>query len=82
MDRVIEATLEAVLKYDDTINATLADTFNEVSGEEGEEAPTIESVKTFDEACLMTRDRGIVLRLSDGTEFQITIKQSRSGGQR
>jgi hypothetical protein len=33
-------------------------------------------VKTFEDAGLLTRDRGIVLSLEDGSEFQITIVQS------
>jgi hypothetical protein len=35
------------------------------------------SVSTFGEAGLLTSDAGIVLRLEDGTEFQLTIVQSR-----
>lgn len=34
-------------------------------------------VTTFEEASLLTRDRGVVLRLPGGREFQITIVQSR-----
>ena len=33
-------------------------------------------VKTFEDASLLTPDRGIVLSLEDGSEFQITIVQS------
>jgi hypothetical protein len=33
-------------------------------------------VKTFEDAGLLTRDRGIVLTLEDGSEFQVTIVQS------
>jgi hypothetical protein len=33
-------------------------------------------VKTFEDAGLLTRDRGIVLSLEDGSEFQITIVRS------
>ena len=34
-------------------------------------------VQTFDEAGVMTRDAGLVITLPDGTEFQLTIVQSR-----
>jgi hypothetical protein len=37
-------------------------------------------VKTFEDAGLLTRDRGIVLSLEDGSEFQITIVQSAGSG--
>jgi hypothetical protein len=33
-------------------------------------------VERFDHAGIMTRDRGLVLRFSNGAEFQITIVQS------
>ncbi len=32
---------------------------------------------TFTDAGLMTLDDGLVLRMEDGSEFQITIRQSR-----
>ena len=37
---------------------------------------TVSSVATFEEAGLLTRNRGVVLRMEDGSEFQITIVQS------
>jgi hypothetical protein len=44
--------------------------------------PHLKSVKTFDEAGLLTRDRGLVIRLGDPltntlSEFQLVIKRSR-----
>jgi len=37
----------------------------------------IRSILTFDEAGMLTRNKGLVVRTSDGSEFQITIVQSR-----
>lgn len=34
-------------------------------------------VSTFHDAGILTRDRGLVLELKDGTEFQITIVKSK-----
>lgn len=34
-------------------------------------------VTTFEDACLLTDDEGLVVRMKDGSEFQITIRQSR-----
>ena len=34
-------------------------------------------VRTFDEAGIMTNNKGLVVRLASGEEFQITIVQSR-----
>jgi len=45
----------------------------ELLGEQDE----IRSIMTFEEAGLLTNDKGLVVRTSDGSEFQITIVQSR-----
>ena len=37
----------------------------------------IRSILTFDEAGMLTNDKGLVIRTGDGNEFQITIIQSR-----
>lgn len=34
------------------------------------------SAETFEAAGLMTRDDGLVVRLADGTEYQITVQRS------
>ncbi len=34
-------------------------------------------VSTFEEAGVMTYDKGLIIRLPDGTEYQLTIIQSR-----
>jgi len=34
-------------------------------------------VSTFEESGVMTYDKGLVIRLPDGTEYQLTIIQSR-----
>jgi len=41
------------------------------------ELAEIERISTFDEAGVLTRDRGVVVQTSDGAEFQVTIVQSR-----
>ncbi len=43
-----------------------------------EEELTEESrIQTFQEAGLLTRDKGLVIKLPDGNEFQITVIQSK-----
>lgn len=37
----------------------------------------VSNIKTYAEAEILTRDSGLVLRMEDGSEFQITIKQSK-----
>ena len=42
-----------------------------------EYAPEITKVRTFEEAGVLTSNRGVVVRADDGSEFQISIVQSR-----
>lgn len=37
----------------------------------------VSNIKTYAEAGILTQDSGLVLRMEDGSEFQITIKQSK-----
>lgn len=37
----------------------------------------VSNIKTYAETGILTRDSGLVLRMEDGSEFQITIKQSK-----
>jgi len=39
--------------------------------------PEVASVRTFEEAGVLTGNRGVVVRCTDGAEFQVTIVQSR-----
>lgn len=40
-------------------------------------AEKVAGVSTFDEAGVLTRNAGLVVRLDDGTEFQVTVVRSR-----
>ena len=52
------------------LESVLKDTFEQTEG--------VNWVSTFDERGLLTRDNGIVLRLENGAEFQITLVKSKS----
>jgi hypothetical protein len=41
------------------------------------EDPVVQNVMTFEDAGVMTHDKGLVLRTEDGREFQVTIVRSR-----
>ncbi len=41
------------------------------------ELGTVEMVQTFEEAGIMTNNKGLVVRMKDGSEFQMTLVQSR-----
>lgn len=51
----------------------MLDTFAEID----EETITIDKISTFEEAGILTTNTGIVVKLSDNTEFQITIVRSK-----
>jgi hypothetical protein len=58
---VVEEIIEAIYVYNEDYDAF------------GEEL----RVYTFDDVGMMTQNKGFVLRLSDGKEFQITVVRSR-----
>lgn len=45
--------------------------------EEAEDVIEVSDVQTFEEAGVLTQNDGLVLRLPDGSEFQISIVQSK-----
>lgn len=42
-----------------------------------DELSEVERVQTYDEAGILTNNKGLVLRMQDGSEWQLTIVQSR-----
>ena len=42
-----------------------------------EDRQAIVRIRTFEEAMIMTENKGLVIRLPDGSEFQVTINQSK-----
>jgi hypothetical protein len=49
----------------------------ELMNENDDKFPLYHSVRSFRDAGVLTRNAGLVLRLDDGSEFQITIVKSR-----
>jgi len=39
--------------------------------------PEVDAVRTFEEAGVLTGNRGVVVRCKDGSSFQVTVVQSR-----
>lgn len=58
-------------KFQDLLQAILRDDL------EVEPRYYITGVQTFEEAGIPTEDRGLVVTMSDGSEYQITIVKSR-----
>jgi hypothetical protein len=42
-----------------------------------EEADNVRRIETFEDAGVLTRNAGLVIRMRDGSEFQVTIVRSR-----
>lgn len=49
---------------------------DEQAEDNGEETKNYD-ISTFAEAMVLTQDEGLVIRMNDGSEFYITIKQTR-----
>jgi len=65
----------------DALNALIADMMLCIdTGDEmepPEEFEGIDSIQSFEEAGILTNNKGLVIRMKDQREFQITIVQSR-----
>lgn len=58
-------------KFQDLLQAILRDDLA------AEPSYYIARVQTFEEAGLPTKDRGLMITMSDGSEYQVTIAESR-----
>jgi len=47
--------------------------------DEENENNQIKSIKSFQDAIILTSNKGLIIKMNDGSEFQITIIQSRKG---
>ena len=78
--KITATTVESLLHHllEPIANEYAKDVTLANAAEEADVAPgTLRRVVTYEEACMMTSDRGLVLKLADGSEFQITIVQRR-----
>ena len=50
---------------------------NALEPDAAEAVESVRSVRTYDEAGMLTRDAGIVVYLQDGTEYQVTVMRRR-----
>jgi hypothetical protein len=57
------------------VQELLLDVILEVQDEDS--FPELDRAESFEEAGILTTDAGLVLRMRDGSEFQLTIRQSR-----
>ena len=72
-----EQELEAALKrFLDELVGIEPDDCGDVPIPASPEVCGIDEVRTFENAGVMTMNRGLVVSMADGTEFQLTIVQS------
>lgn len=60
---------------EEDVEVMLIDALMRFEGDE--DCPPISEIESFQQAGVLTRNRGIVARLQDGSEFQVTIVRSR-----
>ncbi len=80
-ERVLEALLTEALcstGVEDFMQAAAAAQVHPLVDPDGETETEIAGSLTFEDADVLTRDRGLVVTLTDGSEFQITIVRSRN----
>ena len=58
-------------------NLILAADCDEYPEDLPDELSEVEMVQTYDEAGILTYNKGLVLRMKDGSEFQLTLVKSR-----
>ena len=70
--------MEPIETEDDMVQAIsdALEAADERAQDDGEPA-AIRSLLTFDDAGLMTQNSGLVVRLADGSEYQVTVVRSR-----
>jgi len=76
----MEAELRECLVGEQSLAAALSQVMDGIDDEMVDEdgnGVRVTDVETFEEAGLLTRAHGLVLRMGDGSEFQITIVRSR-----
>ncbi|MCC6228695.1 MAG: hypothetical protein IT432_05655 [Phycisphaerales bacterium] len=71
---LLESLIEAREEMDDgDENGALAD----IAREMVDETDNLEQVESFADAELLTSNAGLIIRCRDGSEFQLTVVQSR-----
>ena len=63
-------------KFEEVLQRMLGDAEPEAFGVEEDDVNYMREVTTYDEAGVLTRNKGLVVRLETGDEFQVTIVQS------
>ncbi len=73
----MDATILQNLLQEIFENLHTSDCLQDACDEAAEELEDLQAINTFEQVGMLTSDQGLVLSLADGSEFQITIVQSR-----
>jgi hypothetical protein len=63
--------------FERALMATLSEAPDDYKSDEALDIEQVTRVETFEAAGMLTRDRGLVVTMKDGSEFQITIVRSK-----
>ena len=64
-------------EFEHALMATISEASVDYKSDEALDIEQVRRVQTFEEAGILTRNRGLVVTMTDGTEFQITVVQSK-----
>ena len=65
-------------QFEKALMATLSEAPGEYTSGEALDVEQVEQIRTFEDSGVLTRNRGLVITMNDGSEFQVTIVQSRN----
>ena len=65
-------------EFERALMMTLAEAPDDYASGEALDIEQVRSVRTFEDVGVLTGDRGVVVTLTDGSEFQLTIVMSRA----
>ena len=64
-------------EFERALMMTLAEAPDDYKTDEALNIEQVRSVRTFEDVGVLTGNRGVVVTLTDGSEFQLTVVQSR-----
>ena len=64
-------------EFEKALMATISEAPVDYKSDEALDTEKVREVRTFEDAGILTRNRGLVVTMTDGIEFQITIVQSK-----
>lgn len=77
--KLVAAAIEEVLRNAKHGTEGLDEALDEITMGDDDDGPILECVGSYAEKGILTSNDGFVLTFTDGSEFQVTVVQSRRG---